>query len=391
MSTSPEDTRTSPGPADAIRRPQLTIITPAYNESKNLPLLHERLQTVLGAAGVDWEWLVIDDHSRDGTFDVVSDLARRDPRVRGILFARNAGSHTAIMCGLHHAAGDAAVVMAADLQDPPETIPELLERWRGGARVVWAVRRQREGETASTVGFARLYYFLMRRVVGIRELPPTGADFFLIDRMVIEALRQFQESHVSLLVLLTWMGFPQDSIQYDKKSRAHGQSGWTLRKKLKLVVDSVTAFTYLPIRLMVYVGVLVAVLGFVYAGVLVVNALAGNPPQGWTSTMVTVLCLGGVQMLMMGVLGEYLWRTLDEARRRPRYLIEAVTGRFSPPPSGESATPPANQATPTVVSKPVDAVDPGGDFGNVLLRDRHTEPPRESHQLFNLPSSRRYG
>ena len=152
-----------------------------------------------------------------------------------------------------------------------------------------------------------------------------GADFFLIDRVVINALRQFNEANASILALITWMGFRQTIITYGKQARQHGRSGWSLENKLKLAVDSITSFTYLPIRLMSYVGLVVAMLGFLYAVVVIINALAGHPVQGWASLMVVLLVVGGIQMLMMGVLGEYVWRALDEARQRPRYLIEATT------------------------------------------------------------------
>lgn len=313
------------GPRPSTVVPLLSVVTPAYNEARNLPVLHERLVQVIGGLDVDWEWIVVDDHSADDTFAVAAGIAQRDSRVQAVRLARNSGSHTAITCGLHQAAGDCAVVLAADLQDPPETLPSLLEQWQAGSQVVWAVRARREGERASTVGFARLYYLIMRRLVGMQEMPASGADFFLLDRRVLDAFRQFRESNVSILALLTWMGFRQTSITYDKQARLHGQSGWSLGKKLKLVVDSVTSFSYLPIRLMSVVGFIVAIIGFLYAGVVVVNALAGRPPEGWASLMVVVLVIGGVQMLMMGVLGEYLWRALDETRRRPRYVVEATT------------------------------------------------------------------
>ena len=315
----PQDGATKSG------RTLLSIVTPAYNESKNLPLLYERLASVLNSLEIDWEWIVVDDHSADATFVTVAELAQRDPRVRAVRFARNFGSHTAITCGLHMARGDCAAIMAADLQDPPETLPELLGAWQGGAQVVWAVRGKREGETLSTRGFARLYYWLMRRLIGIREMPATGADFFLVDRRVLDAFRQFGEANVSILALITWMGFRQSAITYEKQARVHGESGWTLRKKLKLVVDSVTSFSYQPIRLMSYAGFVVALAGFLYAIVVVINSVRGNPVQGWSSLMVVLLVVGGMQMVMMGVLGEYIWRSLDESRRRPRYLIERDT------------------------------------------------------------------
>lgn len=165
-------------------------------------------------------------------------------------------------------------------------------------------------------------------VLGLKVLLGTP-DFFLLDRRALDAFRQFSESNVSIMALITWMGFRQASITYDKQARIHGRSGWNLEKKLKLVLDSVTSFTYLPIRMMSYLGFIVSVLGFLYAGWVIVNALIGRPAYGWSSLMVVVLVIGGVQMLMMGVLGEYLWRTLDETRRRPQYLIEARFDRES--------------------------------------------------------------
>lgn len=308
----------------AAGRPRLSVITPAYNEAANLPVLHERLAGLAAGLGTEWEWIVVDDHSMDETPAVLARLAEEDGRVRGIRLARNHGSHVALVCGLDHARGDCAVVLAADLQDPPEEIPRLLREWRQGAQVVWAVRAQREGAGWLQLAFARLYYALMRRTTALRALPATGADFFLVDRRVIEALKQFRERHVSLLALITWMGFRQAAITYTKQARLHGRSGWTTGKKLKLAMDSITSFTYFPIRLMSYVGFLTAAAGFSYALVVVSSAWRGHPPTGWASLMVVVLIVGGIQMLMLGVLGEYLWRALDEARERPKYLVEAL-------------------------------------------------------------------
>jgi glycosyltransferase involved in cell wall biosynthesis len=319
--------------ADSTRQAQtrvnersfVSVVTPAYNESQNLPMLFERLSNVMKSMEMDWEWIVVDDHSSDDTFRILSELSQKHPQIRGFRLARNFGSHSAIACGMHRANGDCAVLMAADLQDPPETLPDLIREWQSGNQVIWAVRLRREGEKASTLGFSRLYYWIMRHVVGMNEMPATGADFCLMDRRVVNALRQFGETNASVFALITWMGFQQKSIPYVKKARLHGRSGWNLEKKLKLVVDSVTSFTYVPIRLMSYLGFLVAVIGFFYAAFVVFNALHGYPPQGWASLMVVVLVIGGIQMLMMGVLGEYVWRALDESRHRPRYLIEATT------------------------------------------------------------------
>jgi len=305
----------------------LSIITPAYNESANLALLHAALSAALDPSGQPWEWVIVDDHSADGTFEKIRQMAQQDPRIVGIRLARNSGSHTAIACAMHHARGDCAVVMAADLQDPPDTIPLLLEKWRAGNQVVWAAREQREGEKLSVTGFSRLYYFIMRHIVGLKELPATGADFFLIDRAVLDAADRFTEQHVNIFALITWMGFRQTTIHYAKQARIHGASGWNFEKKIKLVVDSITSFTYLPIRLMSYGGIGAAFLGFLYALFVIIHALRGSPVSGWSSLMVVVLVMGGLQMIMMGILGEYLWRALDESRRRPRFIIEETVGR----------------------------------------------------------------
>ena len=311
-----------------MTRPDLSIVAPAYGEAKNLPVLYDRITAVMDALGRTWEWIIVDDHSTDNTFDVVTELSRRDGRVRGVRLARNYSSHTAITCGLHRARGACVVVLAADLQDPPELIPQLLEPWKRGAQVVWAVRGKRLGEKRRTLFFAKLFYIFVRNFVGMKEMPATGADYFLLDRLVIDGFCQFGETNVHILALITWMGFRQETIVYDKQARLHGESAFNFRKRMTLVLDCVTSFTTRPIRLMGLIGFLVALAGFVLAGEIVweVFALDTGPPEGYASLMVALLIIGGVQMLMMAVLGEYLWRALDEARRRPRFLIEAEVG-----------------------------------------------------------------
>jgi polyisoprenyl-phosphate glycosyltransferase len=308
-------------------RKYVSVVTPAFNESGNLPAVHQRLRAALDQSGLQWEWLIVDDASRDNTYAVAAGIAADDPHVRVFRFSRNFGSHTALICGLDHARGDCAIGMAADLQDPPEAIPALLAQWSAGSQVVWAVREQREGESRSVIAFSRFYYWLMRTVAGLKDTPITGADFVLLDRRVIDAVRQFPEHNASFFALVTWVGFRQSSIRYDKQPRQHGRSGWTLRKKLKLVVDSLTSFSYLPIRWMSCIGLATSALGLLYGIVVILNAIFGRPVEGWTSIMVAVLFLGGGQMFMLGVLGEYIWRGLDESRRRPRYLIESTAGQ----------------------------------------------------------------
>lgn len=304
---------------------RLSVITPAFNEADNLVPLYDRLSAALSAAGLQWEWLIIDDHSVDRTFEVIQQLAARDGRVRGLRLARNSGSHTGIACGLHHATGDAAAILAADLQDPPETLAALVEQWIDGAQVVWAVRRRREGDGRDAIWFARVYYFIVRHVVGLKEMPASGADCFLVDRVVIDAFRRFPERHVSVLALITWMGFRQAFVPYDRQRRHSGRSGWTLAKKITLVVDSVTAFSCFPLRLCSYAGAALMFTGVATAvgGVLLLPSLGA----GLLLMLAVVVGLSGVQLLALGAVGEYVWRALDESRRRPPYLIEAMAGQ----------------------------------------------------------------
>lgn len=306
---------------DAVR---LSILTPAFNEASNLPTLYDRIVRTMGGVSGEWEWLIVDDHSRDDTFAVIEQLAMRDARVRGIRLARNSGSHVAITCGLHHVEGDAAVMMAADLQDPPETtITAMLDRWRRGAQVVWAVRRKRPGDRHHTA-FAALYYWSMRHLVGMKDMPSQGADCFLLDRVVIDAFSRFGERNVSVLALITWIGFRQESVEYDKQPRASGRSGWTLRRKTKLVIDSVTAFSDLPIRLCAWSGF--ALLSAATA-VGVTGALRLPSQTGVLMVLIGIMvALAGIHLVAVGVLGQYVWRALDEARHRPPYLIEALVG-----------------------------------------------------------------
>ena len=302
---------------------KLSIVVAAYNEEGNLPLLHARVLALdWPALGLVPEFVFVDDHSSDRTPAILRDLAARDPRVKVLRFSKNFGSHKAFTAGLEHATGDVAVILAADLQDPPETIPALVEKWRAGAKVVWAVRAAREGESAGTKFFSRLYWQLMRRYSDVQP-PKEGADYLLVDRCVLEVLRTSPEKHTSLLSLIQWMGFTQDSITYVKQERHSGRSKWTLRKKLKLAVDSFVSFSYLPIRVMSVTGFIIALTGFLYALTVAIRAtFYGSPVQGWPALMCAVLIVGGVQLVMLGVLGEYLWRTFDETRGRPRYIVE---------------------------------------------------------------------
>ncbi|HET9195491.1 MAG TPA: glycosyltransferase family 2 protein [Vicinamibacterales bacterium] len=300
----------------------ISIVTPAFNEAGNLQRLHARIAETMAALGVDWEWIVVDDHSRDDTFAVIQGLSSTDPRIRGVRLARNSGSHVAIACGLRLTSGDAVVMMASDLQDPPETIAAMLERWRRGAQIVWAVRRARPGDQ-SHARFAAAYYWIVRHVVGLRDMPAKGTDFFLADRRVVDAFRAFPERTTSLFNHLTWMGFKQEYVEYEKQPRTAGASGWTLSRKIRLVIDSVTAFSNAPLRWCAYFGAAMLAV----AAVLTVVGVRLLPELGGGLLLVLAVLFGlsGVQMLALAIVGEYVWSALAEARRRPQFVIEAAT------------------------------------------------------------------
>ncbi len=302
---------------------KLSVVVAAYNEEGNLPLFYSRATAVDWASiGIEPEFVFVDDHSRDRTPQVLAGLAAADPRVKVLRFSRNFGSHKAFTAGLEHCTGDAAVILAADLQDPPEVVPQMVEKWRAGATVVWAYRERREGESAPTLLLSRTYYALMRRFSEVNP-PSTGADFLLADRRVIDELKAAPEKHTSLMALVQWMGFEQEYIPYVKAARHSGRTNWTIRKKLKLAVDTFISFSYAPVRLASACGLLFALSGFVYAAVIAIRALTlGSPVQGWASLMCVLLIVSGVQLVILGILGEYLWRTFDEGRGRPRYIIE---------------------------------------------------------------------
>ncbi len=269
---------------------------------------------------------MVDDHSRDGTFAVIERLAALDPRIRGIRLARNSGSHLAITCGLQHASGDAAALIVSDLQDPPELLSRMLERWRNGVQVVWAVRRERPGEAHTW--FASIYYWIMRRLVGMTDMPPTGVDYFLIDRVVIDAFLTAADRHVSVFALLMWLGFRREFIEYDKQPRLRGKSGWTLAKKIKLVIDSIVGFSDFPVWWAIYAGsgaMLVALVPALAAAV----AYPGIDAALW---LLAALMIGlfGCLLVAVGMVGHYVSRALDEARKRPLYTIEALTRTGTP-------------------------------------------------------------
>ena len=295
---------------------KLSVITPAFNESANLGTLHQRLSAVMDRAAMDWEWIVVDDHSSDGTIAALEAIAAADAHVRVVRLSRPHGADAAMRCGVEEASGDAAVVIAGDLQDPPEQIPELVRRWKDGVRIVWAVRR---GGGSPPTLLARLHHAALRRVVGISGAA-TDASFVLIDRQVIDAVRQFPDPGVNAFALLGWLGFRQDAVDYEGSAAA--PAGLSLMRQVDLIASSVAPFSGAPIRAGAIGGVVVASGGVACVLLAVLGIELGPLSPGWVLLLGGILFVGGLNLLLVGIVGEYVWRAIDGSRNRPRYVVE---------------------------------------------------------------------
>jgi len=306
--------------------PSLSIIIPVFNEEAVIPALIDRLRSFIERlTPLATEIILVDDHSADRSSELLKEVCCNDRRFRYARLAKNCGSHVAIMAGLARARGECAVFLAADLQDPPELILQMLDLWRGGHHIVWAVREERKGVSKLDVFLANTFYRLLN-LLGEVNLPPRGSDFALLDRKTIHALLQSAGSDPSVGGEIARLGFSSAQVCYTKEKRAAGGSKWTLKRKLKAFADAFVSFSYAPLRAMSYLGMIFSLVGFAYAVMVVVLRLITRAPvQGWSSLIVIVLVTGGVQMMMLGVLGEYLWRTLEAARHRPTYFLEETS------------------------------------------------------------------
>jgi glycosyltransferase involved in cell wall biosynthesis len=319
------------------RRDRISVVIPVYFNAATLPRLAERLRALESSADYDLEVIFVDDGSRDSSWERILEITHVWRNARGVRLTRNFGSQMAILAGLREAKGDAVAVLSADLQEPPELLPDMVQAWRRGATAVLAVRRSRPESWGSRAA-SRIYYRTLRRLA-FPTMPDGGFDCFLIGRSAIEFLIQSHEIHTSLPGLILWGGFPAALVPYDRVVREEGRSRWTLAKKLKYFIDSVISFSYAPMRWMSVAGTVLALVSFAYAAFLIFFRLIhGQIIQGWTTTMVVLAFLSGVQLLSLGILGEYLWRTLDAARARQEYLVRDRTGQDSgrPPEAGSS-------------------------------------------------------
>jgi len=299
------------------------VVVPVYNEGTAVIAARDAIASIFDSQlpGVDFEIVFVDDGSRDDSFHHLAVLAARYPNVRVIKLSNNCGSHMAIRVGLEHVHGDCACFVPCDLQDPPDLIPTMLAGLVEPVKIVWAVRSSREDTLGSRI-LSRVFFFLGRLLVS-RNLAPTGASMFLIGPDVLKSVKLYREKNLTLDGLFATMDVRHAYVPYSRQARKMGVSKWTLGKRLKLFADFFVGYSYIPIRAMSYLGILLSVLGFLYACLVLVNRLFFNSPiQGWTSLMMVVLIIGGFQMTMTGIIGEYLWRVLDEVRGRPRYVIE---------------------------------------------------------------------
>ena len=304
---------------------RLSIVVPVYFNELNLPDTIPQLRA-LGESlpGYDLELVFIDDGSEDRSLALLREAQVRDGGLMTIVkLTRNFGTHAALQAGLAHATGDCIGIISADLQDPPELFVEMIRHWERGTKVVLAVRADRD-EPTSQKFFAGAYYALVRRFA-LPRYPKGGFDFLLIDKQIVKDINHIREKNTNLFSLVIWLGFQPVMLPYVRRRRTKGESRWTLAKKIKLVIDSFIGYSYAPVRLMSAVGILTAASAFAYAGyVFLLWSLRGIPVPGYATIVTLIALTSGIQMLMLGVVGEYLWRMLDEVRRRPPYVIDWV-------------------------------------------------------------------
>jgi glycosyltransferase involved in cell wall biosynthesis len=302
-------------------RRSITFVIAAYNERAALPLMHARLAAVMDALDADAQVLYVDDGSRDGTWDVMQQLAAADPRVGLLRLARNFGKELALTAGLDHVDTDAAMVLDADGQDPPELAPQFVAKWREGYDVVYGTRLRRDGETWLKRATAAAFYRVMGRLSDT-SIPRDTGDFRLISRRVLDALRQMRERQRFMKGLFAWVGFRQVSFPYEREARVAGGSKFNYWRLWNLALEGITSFSTVPLRLATYVGVFTAIVAFAWGlWIIARTVLWGDPVQGWPSLMTAMLFLGGLQLVALGIVGEYLGRLYVEVKQRPLYLV----------------------------------------------------------------------
>ena len=328
------------------QRPVISVIVPIFNEEEVIPELYRRTAAVLGNIGQPWELVCVNDGSRDASLSMLLSLREQDARVKIISFSRNFGHQIAITAGMDYALGDAIAIIDADLQDPPELIGEMFDKWREGYEVVYAVRARRRGESRFKLWTASAFYRLLRRITDV-EIPVNTGDFRLIDRQVLLTMRRLREKHRFMRGLSSWVGFRQIGIEYQRAERFAGDTKYPLSKMLRLTLDAITSFSYLPLRLSTYFGFFLALASLLGIVATIVSRLSGNNAFfGQASTLVAVLLLGGIQLIFLGIIGEYLARIYDDVKARPLYVVSRAYGYADLADHCNSPPSPANLSEP---------------------------------------------
>jgi glycosyltransferase involved in cell wall biosynthesis len=314
------------------QRPRYSVVAPVFNEAETLPEFYRRMRPVLDGLDGPAELVLINDGSRDASLDIMHQLRAQDGRVKIISLSRNFGHQIAITAGIDYAEGDAVAIIDSDLQDPPEVILQMAAKWQEGFELVYAQREKRQGESFFKLFTAAFFYRLIRRLASI-DIPPDTGDFRLIDRKVVLALRQLREHHRFMRGLSVWVGYKQTGIQYVRQERFAGSTKYPLRKMLKFAADAITSFSYLPLQIATTVGFWVSGVALVAIPVVAVLRVMGHDPfRGQATTLISVLFLGGVQLISLGIIGEYLGRIYDEVKHRPLYLTSEAPPRPSSDP-----------------------------------------------------------
>jgi polyisoprenyl-phosphate glycosyltransferase len=328
----------------------ISIVSPAYNEEGGLNEFVRRVDVAMAGSGLSYEIVFVNDGSSDRTFSVMQALRRLNPNITVVNLSRNFGKETAMTAGIAHAVGSAIVVIDTDLQDPPELIPQMVETWRAGYDVVYAQRIEREGETWAKKATARWFYWIVKHM-GPVSIPENAGDFRLISRRAAQALLQIPERHRFMKGLYAWIGFPQKALPYKRHARFNGRSKWNYWQLWNLALEGITSFTIVPLKLATYLGFLIAVIAFAYGLLIVFKAIVfGEVVRGFPTMMAVMLLLGGVQLIVLGFIGEYLGRIFDETKQRPLYLLESVSWSAAARRTSK-ASPSKDMRTPKIVSK----------------------------------------